>query len=90
MSYPLAKKTEREVVVKETGIALEMDTETAVCLVDILRNIAGSPRGSRRGLAQDLLGALNDAGVHGTYESDTSLVNKDFRGTIYFTDSEGK
>ncbi len=64
------------------GYTLQLDVDEANILHDILSRIGGSPYKSRRGIAGNVLTALQDAGVEGLGGDDIETSHR----TIYFED----
>lgn len=61
------------------GVTLKLTGDEAKMIRDILYRVGGSPDTSRRGMADAIASALDDAGVHGSDEDDIRKGS-----TIYF------
>lgn len=66
--------------VEVRGIALELDKDEAQALRDVLAQVGGEQRKSRRGLLDNILRALDTVGV-------CRSGVRDMRGTVYFEDN---
>lgn len=66
--------------VEARGISLELDKDEAQALRDVLAQVGGEQRKSRRGLLDNILRALDTVGV-------CRSKIKDMSGTVYFGDN---
>lgn len=73
--------------VETSVVNLELSGEEADLLVDILSRIGGNPERTRRGIADRIHEALEDAGVTGAGRDD---IDSNHRAIYFFDPATGK
>lgn len=72
-------------------VALILSKDEAVMLRDVLANVGGNPKTTRRGLAENVFNALGNAGIKGRIDNDDDDFigddGRDYKGDIVFLEA---